>query len=103
MLAHMKEPGAVQLLRGLPLLLLVVSTFSSTSTEGAQPSREVQRDLAGITTNNLLHHIQVLSSDEFEGRSPGTRGETLTVDYLIGQFRAMGLRPGNPNGTYVQQ
>jgi Zn-dependent M28 family amino/carboxypeptidase len=42
-----------------------------------------------------------LASDEFEGRSPGTRGEELTVNYLIEQFRAAGLQPGN-NGSWVQ-
>ncbi len=56
-----------------------------------------------ITTNNLLRHIQVLSSDEFEGRAPGTRGETLTVDYITRQFREIGLKPGNPDGTFVQK
>ncbi len=42
-----------------------------------------------------------LASDEFEGREPGTRGEELTVNYLIEQFRAAGLQPGN-NGSWVQ-
>lgn len=42
-----------------------------------------------------------LASDEFEGRSPGTRGEELTVNYLIEQFRAAGLQPGN-EGSWVQ-
>jgi Zn-dependent M28 family amino/carboxypeptidase len=51
----------------------------------------------------LLRHIQVLSSDAFEGRAPGTKGETLTTEYLISQFKSAGLRPGNPDGSYVQQ
>ena len=42
-----------------------------------------------------------LASDEFEGRSPGTRGEELTVAYLSEQFRAAGLQPGN-NGSWTQ-
>ncbi len=29
----------------------------------------------------LLEHIRVLSSDEFEGRKPGTPGEERTVQY----------------------
>ncbi len=51
----------------------------------------------------VMGHIKVLASDEFEGRAPGTGGERKTVDYLIGQFRQMGLAPGNPDGTYVQR
>lgn len=56
----------------------------------------------GITADNLMAHIRVLASDRFEGRAPGTVGEELTVDYLTAQFRQMGLKPGNPDGTYVQ-
>src|SRR5436190_16635318 len=58
--------------------------------------------LASITTNDLLRHIRVLASDEFEGRAPGTPGEERTVDYLLKQFKAFGLQPGNPDGTYFQ-
>ncbi|MCC7308792.1 MAG: M28 family peptidase [Acidobacteria bacterium] len=50
----------------------------------------------------ILSHVKTLASDEFEGRAPGTRGEDLTVKYLIEQFKAVDAAPGNPNGTYVQ-
>ncbi len=50
----------------------------------------------------VLEHIKVLASDAFEGRAPGTDGETKSVDYLTRQFKALGLKPGNPDGTYVQ-
>jgi len=56
-----------------------------------------------ITAGDLMKHIQVLASDEYEGRAPGTRGEELTVAYLIEQFKKLGLKPGNPDGTYIQQ
>jgi Zn-dependent M28 family amino/carboxypeptidase len=39
-------------------------------------------------------HIEVLSSDAFEGRAPGTAGEQKTLAYLEQQFRAAGLKPG---------
>ena len=55
-----------------------------------------------IQAGQLLAHIQRLASDEFEGRGPGTRGEELTVRYLIGQFKQYGLKPGNPDGSYIQ-
>jgi Zn-dependent M28 family amino/carboxypeptidase len=57
---------------------------------------------ASIRAADLLGHVQVLASDRFEGRAPGTRGEELTVEYLSGEFRKLGLKPGNPDGTYVQ-
>jgi len=59
--------------------------------------------LNSFNVNSLSEHIKILASDAYEGRSPGTAGEDSTVAYLERQFRAMGLRPGNPDGTYTQQ
>ena len=44
-----------------------------------------------------------LSADKFQGRSPGTPGEELTVAYLQMRFEQLGLKPGNPDGTYIQK
>jgi len=57
---------------------------------------------AQIEGSRILEHIRVLASDEFEGRGPATPGEDKTVDYLVGQLKAFGLEPGNPDGTYTQ-
>ena len=51
----------------------------------------------------LLDHIRQLSSDEFEGRAPGSAGEERTVQYLTAEFQKLGLKPGNTDGTYVQK
>jgi Zn-dependent M28 family amino/carboxypeptidase len=56
-----------------------------------------------ITPDGMLAHIKVLSSDEFEGRAPGTKGEELSVNYITDQFKRIGLKPGNPNGSYTQE
>ncbi|MES0873577.1 M28 family metallopeptidase [Sinimarinibacterium thermocellulolyticum] len=58
---------------------------------------------ARISAERLMAHVRVLSSDEFAGRLPGTVGEEKTVAYLTEQFKAMGLVPGNPDGSYVQK
>jgi Zn-dependent M28 family amino/carboxypeptidase len=63
----------------------------------------LQEALRSITAEGLAAHIRRLASDEFEGRAPATRGEELTVRYLIEQFQQLGLRPGNPDGTYIQK
>ena len=42
----------------------------------------------------LSRHIQTLSSDAYEGRGPATRGEKMTVDYLVRELRAAGVQPG---------
>ncbi|MDZ7589066.1 MAG: M28 family metallopeptidase [Parasphingorhabdus sp.] len=45
--------------------------------------------------------VQTLSSDAYEGRAPGSAGEEKTTDYLVEQFKAAGLAPGN-NGSWFQ-
>jgi Zn-dependent M28 family amino/carboxypeptidase len=60
-------------------------------------------DMPQIDHNAILERIRILSSDEFEGRAPGSRGEELTVQYLEEEFKKLGLQPGNPDGTFIQQ
>lgn len=67
------------------------------------PEPDLKSALGRITQEELLEHITTLASDDFEGRAPGTRGEELTVDYLVSQFKKLGLEPGNPDGTYIQR
>jgi Zn-dependent M28 family amino/carboxypeptidase len=54
-----------------------------------------------LSATALLEHVRVLSSDEFEGRAPGTNGERLTIEYLERAYAAAGLQPGVtlPDGT----
>ena len=59
--------------------------------------------LPKVDTDAVLAHTKVLASDEYEGRAPGTRGEDRTVAYLVDQFKAIGLAPGNTDGTYIQK
>jgi Zn-dependent M28 family amino/carboxypeptidase len=59
--------------------------------------------LPPIDTNGLLEHTKVLSSDEYEGRAPGSKGEELSVTYIADQFQKAGLKPGNTDGTYFQK
>jgi Zn-dependent M28 family amino/carboxypeptidase len=55
-----------------------------------------------ITPSMMLGHVKALAADDKQGRAPGTPGEERTVAYLVGQFKRLGLAPGNPDGTYVQ-
>ena len=64
---------------------------------------ELKPALDSVNADDLMRHTKTLASDEYEGRGPGTRGEELSVKYLTGEFQRMGLKPGNPDGTYVQK
>ncbi|HEV2913791.1 MAG TPA: M28 family metallopeptidase [Pyrinomonadaceae bacterium] len=66
-------------------------------------SSDLRPALDSIKSDDILAHIKTLASDEYEGRGPGTRGEELTVAYITQQFQRLGLKAGNPDGTYVQK
>src|SRR6266852_1400602 len=72
----------------------------------AQPAATSQHipigQLPAIDNDALLGHVKVLSSDEYEGRAPGSKGEELSVTYIADQFKKVGLKPGNADGTYFQ-
>src|SRR6266576_1787866 len=81
------------------ILLLAAAAFVFAADSPTVPKAAAD----SITAADLLNHIKILASDEFEGRGPGSKGEELSVKYISDQFKALGLKPGNPNGTYTQE
>jgi len=51
-----------------------------------------------ILIQNLQNHIQLLASDELEGRRAGSVGEQKAVDYIIAQYQNSGIQPMGNNG-----
>jgi len=80
------------------IALVVLTSACSKEPAGPIPVK----DLPNINADLALADIKKLASDEFEGRAPGSKGEELTVQYLTEQFKAAGLEPGNPDGTWTQ-
>lgn len=79
------------------LLIAAACTMNGNSTKDAAKSA------ANFNSSELLEYITRLSSNEFEGRAPASKGEELTVNYLTDNFKKLGLKPGNPDGTYLQK
>ena len=77
-------------------------TADADSASSFQSSEGVATAADAIAADSLLQHIKDLSADSMEGRAPGTPGEEKTVAYLTRQFQALGLTPGNPDGTFIQ-
>jgi Zn-dependent M28 family amino/carboxypeptidase len=85
--------------RAMPFAVAAMSALlASCATTGVTPNNAAAPQISVETLRDVTTR---LSSDEFEGRAPGTPGEQKTVDLLIEQFRAAGLQPGN-NGSWVQ-
>jgi len=51
-------------------------------------------DATAFSEERYRANVERLSSDEFEGRGPGTAGEQKTVAHIEQEFRAAGLEPG---------
>src|SRR3990167_3752481 len=103
-------PLSLRSLSALSLAVLVTACSSSApppSSTDAGPSvpggHVAIGQLPDIDMAAMLAHTKGLSSDEFEDRRPGSRGEERTVAYLVDEFKKVGLKPGNTDGTYVQQ
>jgi Zn-dependent M28 family amino/carboxypeptidase len=65
--------------------------------------QEGQAAVGRITAARLSDHIRTLSGDEYEGRGPATAGDQRTQQYLADQLDAIGLEPGGPGKSWVQE
>jgi hypothetical protein len=59
------------------------------------PSLSAQSaDSLAISSGELGARLRFFSSDLFEGRYPGKRGESLTTGYLMSELQSFGVEPG---------
>src|SRR3954469_10751653 len=79
------------------------ATSATAATSATVPSGPMLAQLPDVDMNAVLAHTRMLSSDEFEGRAPGTAGERRTWDYLAKECTKAGLKPGNTDGTFIQK
>jgi Zn-dependent M28 family amino/carboxypeptidase len=72
--------------------------------EPARPDPYAAAELASkaITADVLRDHVTKVSSDDFEGRGPTTRGDLKMRAYLVDQLKAMGYEPGGEGGAWDQ-
>jgi len=83
---------------------MIAACAGGDSGSAATTSNAAVDSAAGtITADGLLQHIKDLSADSMEGRGPGTPGEEKAVAYMQSQFQSIGLKPGNPDGTFIQK
>jgi len=75
--------------------ILVLLEAAAVQSAPARPSLDAAA--SQILGEDIAQHVKVLSSDAFEGRAPGTRGETLTLNYVERQFRRAALTPAYGN------
>lgn len=78
------------------LLALLTLPVAASAVDPFGPDAE--RVAAGITAERLRSHIAEISSDEYQGRGPGTEGDRMTREYLSARLAEFGFEPGGPDG-----
>ncbi len=90
-----------------PILLgsmLSLAACHSQSTHAiAESPAAADRAMATIDAASLAGSIRLLSSDLFEGRGPGSRGDELARAYIQSEFERSGLEPAAADGSWEQK
>ncbi|MEN1941927.1 M28 family metallopeptidase [Luteimonas sp. MJ246] len=55
-----------------------------------------------LSKDDFAEMVKTLSSDEFQGRAPGSPGGEMTVEYIKAQYERIGLAPGGDDGSFFQ-
>ena len=102
-------------------MVAAVAVIACSKEQPAQPATEVEADVASpvaveasggnpaaeaasrqITDDYMRGIVVEISSDAYEGRGPGSRGDVKTRNYLAEQMEKMGLQPGAADGGWEQ-
>ena len=79
-------------------LLLGLGLFGLRAVDGQQPPAAGD----SITAADLEREVALLAADEMRGRLTATPGNRRAAQYIEDRFRAFGLAPAAPGGSYRQ-
>jgi len=68
----------------------------------AKEDQKLKPALESISVEDLSKDVEILSSDEFEGRAPASTGEEKTISFLKEEFQKVGLKPGNGESFFQE-
>lgn len=83
-------------------LLLILITYQAFAQKVSIPG-SVKKAMNQVDTVSIRNHIAYLADDKLKGRLPGTEGYQLAVDYVVDQFKKMGVQPGGDPGQFTQK
>jgi Zn-dependent M28 family amino/carboxypeptidase len=76
-------------------LLMLFFVIGSINAHAQKPDKFAKT----ITPAELKEHLYIVASAEMEGRETATPGQRKAAAYIEGEFKKIGLQPGN-NGSY---
>jgi len=89
--------------RGVLALALCTAATSPCLAQQSLPiKRAPTPTTAAITTADLSSRIYQFADDSMRGRMAGSPEALKGTDYIAGELKRLGLRPGGDNGTFFQ-
>ncbi|HYF32587.1 MAG TPA: M28 family peptidase [Chitinophagaceae bacterium] len=85
------------------LLFIGCMALQQASAQKITVPKNVQAAMNRIDTNTIRSHIAYLADDRLKGRLPGTEGYQTAVDYVVDQFKKIGVQPGGDAGGFTQK
>src|SRR5690606_29599050 len=86
----------------LPFISFIFGCDAKKSNQENRSSIPDSTSLNAIYAEGLARNIEVLASDEVEGRKHFTGGEEKTIHYLKREFEQLGLQPGNGDSFFQE-
>jgi hypothetical protein len=77
--------------------------FLQASSQDIQLTKKVKQALDQVDSNAIKRDIAYLADDKLKGRLPGEPGYQIAVDYVVDQFKQIGLTPAGEEGGYTQK
>jgi len=87
-------------------LILITGLTLLTSAGFAQQLKltpDVKQAMDAVSADKIKADITYLADDKLKGRGPGTEGYQMAVDYVVGQLKAVNVKPAGEGGTWLQK
>jgi hypothetical protein len=87
----------------VPALLSATAAAAQAPTPVPRAPSAVERAAATITPEDLQRRIGIIAHDSMRGRFTPSPELEKTAEWIAGEFRRLGMRPGGDDGGYVQR
>src|SRR6187431_2889216 len=85
-------------------VFVTLSILSAPATaQNVHLDKKVKVALNNVSKERIKSDITYLADDKLIGRMPGEKGFQMAVDYIVDQYKQIGLVPAGDNGSYLQK
>jgi hypothetical protein len=90
----------------LPSIILAIFPcflFFQASSQDLQLTKKTRYALEQVDSHAIKRDIAYLADNKLKGRLPGAPGYQMAIDYVVDQFKKIGLSPAGEKGGYTQK